>query len=210
MSEWLRHAIPALVGAGIAYLLSDWLKGWLSKSKDTVYNVSLSSGQKQEISIAKHPGDNPDAAVQMVLLNTITKLRSQDRTPETIKEVERLAQELESQRQTSPLSRRINILLGNAYRYLGQLSSAITVLSQYITNKLRAEQKDHDLADALYNRACYFALSGNPQEALSDLRMSVHLDPENLELARRDPDLELVKDGIAAPPSLKVKMSENS
>ena len=44
--------------------------------------------------------------------------------------------------------------------------------------------------EALYNRACFASLAGRRDLALSDLRRAVELDPNLLELARRDSDFE--------------------
>jgi tetratricopeptide (TPR) repeat protein len=197
MSEWLRLAIAAIVGGILARLLSGWLTRKLSKTEHTVYDVALASGQKQQVSIPNHQGDNSDAAFQRVILGTLYGMRSQEPNPASIKELESLAQELEQQRQQSPLSRRTNILLGNVYRNLGQLSNAIAVLSQYIDNKARSNQRDVDLADALYNRACYFALSGDPTRALIDLRASIDLNPENEQYADKDPDLSSIRAAVS-------------
>ena len=51
-----------------------------------------------------------------------------------------------------------------------------------------------DRADAAYNLACFHARVGNSQEALGLLRQSLEVKPELKEVARRDTDLERLRE----------------
>lgn len=55
-------------------------------------------------------------------------------------------------------------------------------------------EKPEDRADAAYNLACFYARAGRPAEALPLLRQSLAARPALIEVARRDPDLESIRD----------------
>ena len=66
----------------------------------------------------------------------------------------------------------------------------------YIAAKEQARQRDRDLAGAYYNRACYFALSGETGCALEDLKTSLSLSPDNFQLATEDADLSSLREQL--------------
>jgi hypothetical protein len=116
------------------------------------------------------------------------------------------ARDLEQARKEVPLHRQVNILLGRVYAEgLKDYNSGIKVLGEFIEKKKAAGQgSDKDVADALFNRACYLsrkaeALSGDEQKAIlrqsvADLEQSLTLSPDNLEDAKRDRDLNLARE----------------
>jgi hypothetical protein len=55
-------------------------------------------------------------------------------------------------------------------------------------------EKPADRADATYNLACFYARVGRAGEALPLLRQSFEAKPELMALARRDPDLDAIRD----------------
>jgi mannose-6-phosphate isomerase-like protein (cupin superfamily) len=74
----------------------------------------------------------------------------------------------------------------DAYRR-GDFEAAVTLLR-------RAEAEHPDVIGVVYNLACCEALSGRREEALEHLRRAVELDPKIARHARRDADLESIKD----------------
>lgn len=102
--------------------------------------------------------------------------------------------------------RRVAILLGRLYADgLGDTHAARSALSRYI---LQVEGKPHvakDLADVLYNHACYtarlWAQAGSEvekdrlaKEIVNDLEKSFALRPGNREDAKKDPDFDSVRE----------------
>lgn len=57
-------------------------------------------------------------------------------------------------------------------------------------------QKPEDRADADYNLACFYARADRAAQALALLRASFTAKPALVELARRDPDLDGIRDNI--------------
>jgi len=70
----------------------------------------------------------------------------------------RAVDELSALASRRPKDRAVAILLGRAYRKVGQLPQAIIALSQFITDVETDPDRKHAYADALYNRACYESL----------------------------------------------------
>ncbi|MDM8520691.1 tetratricopeptide repeat protein [Anaerolineales bacterium HSG6] len=73
--------------------------------------------------------------------------------------------------------------LAGISRHLGQLEQA----EQYITT---ARTKSPDP----YNLACLESISGNVEAALEALQQAIKEDPTDKDLARRDPDLDFIRD----------------
>jgi len=107
---------------------------------------------------------------------------------------------LEKVRPHSRHSRPLGIYLGRLYRQLGDLDSAIQVLSEVIEARKKERRVGVDLAALLYNRACYRNLlagrTNDPRKAAElrsqaweDLRECVRLSPADLDEARHDDDL---------------------
>ena len=55
-------------------------------------------------------------------------------------------------------------------------------------------EKPADRADATYNLACFYARVGRSEDALPLLRQSFEAKPALIDLARRDPDLDSIRD----------------
>jgi len=101
------------------------------------------------------------------------------------------------------LHRRLHIQLGVLYKKVGDLDTAIDILTGFINRKKERGEIDIHTADALYNRACYYALqfahSGNLARkamALADLKASLNISPPNREVAKKDDDF---KEALAQP-----------
>lgn len=115
-------------------------------------------------------------------------------------EREECAEYLRKELENDPLNRTNTIILGRLLRVEGDIPSAISVLTRFINRRDVLEAKD--VADALYNRACYNALLYNEppnKEALlvaikEDLTVSFELSPENRKDATRDEDFDGVRD----------------
>lgn len=85
--------------------------------------------------------------------------------------------------------RRTNILMGRLHRRMNRHERAIAILSAFIDAKERAGQRDNDLADAYYNRACtridhMQRLTGPPADAAketayTDLTTAIEINPDN-------------------------------
>ena len=97
-------------------------------------------------------------------------------TDQSNEDIRVLISQMETFLPSLPLSRQLNIVLANAHRNLGQYEQAIGVISRFINNKELVSQNDADLAAAYYNRACYLVLSGQSQNAISDLKKCTILE----------------------------------
>jgi tetratricopeptide (TPR) repeat protein len=97
-------------------------------------------------------------------------------TDQSNEDIRALISQMETFLPSLPLSRQLNIVLANAHRNLGQYEQAIGVISRFINNKELVSQNDADLAAAYYNRACYLVLSGQSQNAISDLKKCTILE----------------------------------
>jgi hypothetical protein len=108
-----------------------------------------------------------------------------------------------------PTDRRLNILLGRLHRWsqrpdvVDGYKEAIRVLDDYVAKKVQAGEEDEDVADALYNKACYLTqMAANVKdmekdknetlfnEALETLTRSIELSPPNKEDAQDDLDFK--------------------
>ncbi len=110
--------------------------------------------------------------------------------------------ELEICQQKFPCNRRVTIYLGRFYQDLGQLEIARKVLLAGIATREKANREKYstDIAALWYNRACYgnflarTAAEPNAErlreEAWTDLRQCIAMDPANLAEALRDEDLK--------------------
>jgi tetratricopeptide (TPR) repeat protein len=118
--------------------------------------------------------------------------------------------------------RQLNLYTARLHRLQGNLDTAIEQLNGFITSKQQHSERDQDLADAYYNRACYRIqlvsstteeLSRNAlkEEAYKDLEESLKIAPVNAVNARADEDFdpirqeprfrELVRDNRQPPPN---------
>lgn len=102
---------------------------------------------------------------------------------------------IKAQLSRTPLDRSLNILLGRLYRRVGDYSGAVGCLELFVKRKEDAGQIDRDLADALYNIACYNSLEWGAKKsqeakrrALENLRRSAVILPENRNDAKNDAD----------------------
>ncbi len=115
--------------------------------------------------------------------------------------------------------RTLHIYLGRLYRKLGKYDEAIRVLRDFVNN-VNQHKKDRetsarkvDVADAYYNIACYHALKSKElsdchgsqseierlkRETMDSLRLAVEGNPENRDIAERDPDFDFLRDEINA------------
>lgn len=195
-----------LMGSAVAALaanaLVSYIKGRLKRDDRVVWDVSVASGKRETISIPTSEHSDVESAVQQLILKAMATIYREP-SEQSAEKLRTLISNLEQFRLAMPLSRQLNIVLSNAYRHLGDLPSAIKILSDYISRKSVAEQYDRDLADAYYNRACFNALSDNMELALADIKKSLELRPENIVVALNDPDLEALKGTLAAmrPPN---------
>ena len=108
-----------------------------------------------------------------------------------------------------PYDRTVTIIVGRIYKALGNLSAGIESLSDFL--RLHPNETSSDVADVLYNRACYKALLGDSDGAFEDLNRSLSLSPENRESALQDPDFNPIKtdhrwlSDIVSPPKTDTK-----
>jgi tetratricopeptide (TPR) repeat protein len=195
MTEWVP--ILSSVGAGlIASLVSSWIIGRLKREKDVVYDVALSSGRRQEVRVSKSHASDVDSSTQEALFGALNLMSRDDIDPKSQDRLRRLVAELERQRTIAPLSRSLVLVLGRAYRNLGEPQKATGILSEYIASKERNQQRDRDLGDAYYNLACYLALDGQRPLAVENLRKAISLNPDNIGAAKSDPDLSSIREQL--------------
>jgi len=81
------------------------------------------------------------------------------------------------------------LYLGKAQRDLGDYDSAI----ESTENALRIEIGQNELDMANYNLACYYALSGDKEEAMDYLKRTLENNSSMKEWAREDTDLDSLK-----------------
>jgi tetratricopeptide (TPR) repeat protein len=186
-------SLLSAVGAGaIASVVASFIKNRLKRSNSVVWRLSLPSGTHEDISIRKAESDNTDSIVQLLILRAMDAMYRGGR-PENAPELTTLISQIERYLPAAPLSRQLHIVLANAYRYSGNIQRAIEILSRYIASKKEASQRDYDLADAYYNRACYFAVTGDIPRALHDLKTSLTIRPDNADSAAADEDLLAIR-----------------
>jgi tetratricopeptide (TPR) repeat protein len=192
MTEWVSLLTAA--GAGIvASLVSTWITKRLKQAKEVVYEVALSSGIRKEVKVSKSLANDVDSSVQQALFGALKLMYHDEINPKSRDQLKHFVGELQEQRAMSPLSRRLVIVLGNAYRILGEPQRAIEVLAEYIAKKERDQQVDSDLGDAYYNLACYLALDGQNSLAVENLKRAISLNPDNIEAAKTDTDLSSIR-----------------
>jgi tetratricopeptide (TPR) repeat protein len=195
MSEWI--SLVSAAGAGVAAsLASSWIKNRLKRKKEIVYDVAFPSGQRQEVKVSKSLANDADSSVQEALFGALNLMRGDQIDSRSRDQLKQFVTELERQRRLVPLSRRLVLILGRAYRLLAEPQKAIEILTEYIAIKERDQQLDSDLGDAYYNLACYLALDGNYASAMENLRRAIRLNPQHIEDARVDPDLSSVRDQL--------------
>jgi hypothetical protein len=109
-----------------------------------------------------------------------------------------------------PGDRRAVMMLARIfYEKEHDVDAAIRALSEFIDNSISADVSEHDIADVLYNKACYLTLKaahlnkeGAASTEIDDLRReaflalerSISLSPANASDAASDPDLETIRD----------------
>jgi hypothetical protein len=113
----------------------------------------------------------------------------------------KMLSKMRAQLSKTPLDRALIILSGRLYRGLGDLRGAVEVLETFVRNKESAGQIDKDVADALYNIACYYCLewnknksAGTKTKSLDALRRSTQISPENKRDAIDDPDFDCLRE----------------
>ena len=102
-----------------------------------------------------------------------------------------------------PTDRKTTILMGRLHRRLNHHEAAIAILSDFIDAKERAGERDNDLADGYYNRACTRIdhmqhLTGSPADAAketayADLTTSFEINPDNCLDVEDDDDFDPVR-----------------
>jgi tetratricopeptide (TPR) repeat protein len=194
-AEWVKLLLIAVV-AFLAKVISSAIKRLLKKTQELTYDVTLASGKRHEITVKKAEGDSLDVRTQRVIFEALNLMRPSDVNPVSAEELKRFAAELERQRTADPLSRTIVLLLGRAYRNLGELQRAVDLLTEFIGGKEKAGQLDLGLSDAYYNRACYLALLNRTAEAVEDLKKAISLRPEKAEMAAKDADFDSIRHEI--------------
>jgi tetratricopeptide (TPR) repeat protein len=189
------------VGAAVVAIAANYvvslIKDRFRRKDQEVWDVSVSSGKREEVRIPKGEGVDVDLMAQE-LINRAMETLYRHPGQEASSELRTLVDQLERLRTEEPLSPQLHIVLGNAYRNLGDLVRAAGILSEYISRKESAGQFDKDLSNAYYNRACYFVLGGDVERGLDDLKKSFRLRPDNLETAATDADLAAVRDRLEA------------
>ena len=96
-------------------------------------------------------------------------------------------------------------LLGNAhwhpYHHLcmylvehGHLEQATQIQEAMVRDLLALDQGDQHKGTALYNLACFYALTHRPQQAIENLREALPLAPSLVEWSKQDSDLDSLRE----------------
>lgn len=122
----------------------------------------------------------------------------------TISDRVELVIELRKRLLEDPGNRLFAILIGRMLRKDENYTAATEELNKFVEFKEKEEEIDHDLADILYNRACYKTLASECnvingdnevrlKSAFEDLKRSASINRNNFTDAEMDVDLELLR-----------------
>lgn len=90
---------------------------------------------------------------------------------------------------SNPGNRMANIVLARFYAELYQdYPKAINTLNEFIRYKQSKNEKDEDLADAIYNKASYEMKTGNKSGFIHHMKASFEILPSNKQYAKDDPE----------------------
>jgi tetratricopeptide (TPR) repeat protein len=126
--------------------------------------------------------------------------------------IEMAMSQLRSVLEEIPDDRQATIILSNLYTKKGDYDNAISLLTGFIEMLQEKGGRNKDIADALYNRACFInivaeGITNNlakreelKHKVFADLERSFRLAPSNREEAKNDPDLQnLLNDNMFKP-----------
>ncbi|HEX2347304.1 MAG TPA: DinB family protein [Ktedonobacterales bacterium] len=87
--------------------------------------------------------------------------------------------------------------MANHYRSLGQTDRAMQVQQEVVQAIVDAHLGASAEGGARYNLACYYALHGQPDDAISELRDALAKRPDLIPWARQDHDLDSLREDAA-------------
>lgn len=87
--------------------------------------------------------------------------------------------------------------MANHYRSLGQTERAMRVQREVVQEIIDAHLGPGAEGGARYNLACYYALHGQPSDAISELREALARRPDLIPWARQDHDLDSLREDTA-------------
>jgi hypothetical protein len=87
--------------------------------------------------------------------------------------------------------------MANHYRSIGQTERAARVQQDAVQEIIDAHIGSGAEGGARYNLACYYALHGQPSDAISELRVALAKRPDLVPWARQDHDLDGLRDDLA-------------
>lgn len=119
--------------------------------------------------------------------------------------LEQLIARLEGHLSNQPMHRKLNIVLARLYAEgKKNFDEAIRVLKAFIERKVEAGQSDQDMADVLFNLACYYSLKMEgtagavykrlEEQGLDAIKKSIEISPNNAQDVLADPDLKNLRD----------------
>ncbi len=76
----------------------------------------------------------------------------------------------------------------------GQLERATEIQEESTRGLIAMDAGDRHKGTSLYNLACFYALTGRPREALSNLKHALPLAPDLIEWSKEDSDLDSLRD----------------
>ena len=175
--------------------LADKLKQQIEQTNIKVQEVEQMADSAKDVA--------SDAKRQSERTAMLSRARATVATPgAAMGDVFTAAEELRNLFKQNPLDREVLIPLGNLLAKANQIDGAIETLTGFIDAKRSAGQLDNDLADVLFNRACYFVRkwqemkNPNPEaadkrrvKAIADLKDSFAIKLSNIEDAEQDDDL---------------------
>jgi len=209
---------------GPAFRLADQATA-LGVAEDVAQALDLAETAKREGAITRRLYDVLDAAFGELMSASIRQAASADQRGKEasglpravavryIEALKTFLNELGDDPQWS-LHRRSHLLLAGLYKRIGDLDSAIAVVTAFVNRKKAHNEIDMHTADALYNRACYEALKFEEatgakatewkKRSLADLRESLLISPENAAGSQTDDDFKSLRDdpdfkGIVGP-----------
>ncbi|HEU5342751.1 MAG TPA: DinB family protein [Ktedonobacterales bacterium] len=87
--------------------------------------------------------------------------------------------------------------MANHYRSIGQTERAMQAQQDAVREIIEAHAGPAAEGSARYNLACYYALHGQPDDAISELRVALAQRPDLVAWARQDHDLDGLRDDRA-------------
>jgi len=155
--------------------------------------------------------DAAQAAIALTRLNgdVNSAIEELAKSPSSPARIDQLIALLSGYIEAFPRNRRLNIVLARlCVEGKRDYPSAIRVLTDFIASKLKAGERDSDVADAFFNIACYDSLrmagvqdksilQTLETDGIAAIRQSIAVNSDNIKDFRTDPDLQALRDTVS-------------